>query len=502
MRFFRSTTSSRALAGLLMAALFSGSLLQAQDDNSRGVVVESTNDNPSWYVRVKVDHDNGIYKVGDEMKVSVVSEREGYLYLMYYDANKKWSCLFPNKVQTDNRIPAKTEIPIPAPEAKFKLRVTPPTGKEILMAYVSLEPLKCLKVEDLNKKDVTPLTEDQIKGVVAEINSGNTETASGQTNKEKLKQKPREYLANSRRWSEHHIVTEVVEDKPAAQRAKMQRLGLFIGISQYQDARIRKLRCSHLDAEKMADTMKRFGGLTADPIVITNDKATLKNIEKTIRQELVERTRPGDTVIIFWSGHGGRCAAVQHDGPDREPDGFDEFLVPYDGKLDDIDTMRTTMLMDDTFGRWVQALDGRKVMVVLDACHSGGQASTPAKSLEDYGKGIGTFGAGAREDGKYKSFFFSTELERISKDIKQKDAAVLASSRAAQVSFERRQGDLSVMTYYLIEQINGSRGTTTIQDAYDNLKGKVPAYVEKEFPGTTQTPLIAGEITPPAYVKP
>ncbi|HTU22624.1 MAG TPA: hypothetical protein VMF69_11175, partial [Gemmataceae bacterium] len=84
----------------------------------------------------------------------------------------------------------------------------------------------------------------------------------------------------------------------------------------------------------------------------------------------------------------------------------------------------------------------------------------------------------------------------------QKDAAVLASSRAAQVSFERRQGDLSVMTYYLIQQLKDSKGAVTLAQAYDNLKSKVPAYVEKEFPGTTQTPLVAGEIAPPAYVKP
>jgi hypothetical protein len=504
MRAFRSTTSYLSLAGMFMTALLIGSLVRAQDNQSRGVqvVYDTSNDNPSWYVRVKVDHDNGVYKIGDEMKVSVISEREGYLYLVYQDANGKKTLLFPNEAVGNNRIPAKTEIVVPPPNAanKFRLKATPPTGKELLAAIVTVEPLRAVKAEDLNKDGYTPLSEDKYKGMVAEYLTGGT-GGNGQVNKNKLKQKPREYLANSARWSGATVKTEVI-DAGANPRAKTQRLGLFIGISDYQDAGIRKLRCSHLDALKMAETMKRYGGLTAEPVVLTNDKATYKNIEKAIRQDLVDRSRPGDTVIIYWSGHGGRCAATDRTGPDREPDGFDEFLVPYDGKVTDIDAMRTTMVMDDTFGRWVQALDGRKVMVVLDACHSGGQASTPAKSLEDYGKGIGTLGEGAREDGNYKAFFFSTELDRLSKDIKQRDAAVLASSMANQVSFERRERDLSVMTYYLVEQMTNSRGAVSLQEAYDNLKGKVPAYVEKVFPGATQTPLFAGEIAPTPYVKP
>jgi hypothetical protein len=38
--------------------------------------------------------------------------------------------------------------------------------------------------------------------------------------------------------------------------------------------------------------------------------------------------------------------------------------------------LHATMLLDDAFGRWLQNLDGRQDWpVILDTCHSGGQAS-------------------------------------------------------------------------------------------------------------------------------
>jgi hypothetical protein len=469
------------------------------EDSSRGVVVEAVNDNPAWMVRVRTDHPDGVYKYGEHMKVFVKSEKAGYLYLVYQDSEGKRALLFPNEYKRDNRIPANTEVRVTANDDDkegFRLRVGPPEGKEILFAVVTLEPLKSLKMDELTtSKKLAPLTLDQFKGVVVEAMGGGTSGGDIQDNKEKLKRKPREYIEKARGWAEHHIQTTVVKDDAAAAgQGKQRRVGVFIGLSKFQSPQIRKLKCSHTDALKLAEVMKERCGLT-DVVTLINEQATLKNIEKAIVGDLAGKTKPGDLVVIYWSGHGGRCAATTRD----EPDGYDEFLVPYDGKLDDIDTIRTTMLMDDTFGRWVQALDGRKVVVILDACHSGGQASTPAKEVEDHGKGLGE--PAGRDEGKYKTFFFSTEFQRI-KDIGQKEAAVLASSRAAQVSFERREGDLSVFTYYLIEQLKNAGGRITPPQAYENLKDKVPAYVMKQFPGATQTPVFVDQTTPPVYVKP
>jgi uncharacterized caspase-like protein len=288
---------------------------------------------------------------------------------------------------------------------------------------------------------------------------------------------------------------------------KPQRVGLFIGISAFADQNIHQLTCCHLDAQKMADAMQKYGGLTRPPVMLLNEQATLENIHKAICEDLKNSTRPGDTVMLYWSGHGGRCANT--DG--TESDGYDEFLVPHDGKLaDDAQTLRKTMLMDKTFGRWVQELDGRKLMVVLDTCHSGGQIqgatkralnNKSAEAIAKCSKAVNTKIAVDDPKKWTKPFFLDMEVRRT-KDIGQKDCVVLASSTAKQVSFERQERDMSVMTYFLVEAIQSSSGPTTLEQLFDRIKDKVDAYVEENFGGTRQTPILGPKPIYQGLVRP
>src|SRR5262249_15436354 len=151
---------------------------------------------------------------------------------------------------------------------------------------------------------------------------------------------------------------------------------------------------------------------------------------------------------------------------------------------DDPKTLRSSMLMHDMFGRWVQALDGRNVVVILDTCHSGGQIEDQAKALKakgsakdlkaadniaKYGKAIKAKGDKAGPD--HKNFLEGT-LVRM-KGIGQKDAIVLASSTAKQVSFERTDGKMSVMTYSLIEAFNKLPAKSDINTVFNYVKEKV-----------------------------
>ena len=99
-----------AMHALWLALLTVGAarLAEAQQaETARGVIIEEVrNDQPAFMVRVDVDHPDRIYRHGDEMRVSVVSEKAGYLYLIYCDAEGKMYSLFPNHVDQDNRIPA------------------------------------------------------------------------------------------------------------------------------------------------------------------------------------------------------------------------------------------------------------------------------------------------------------------------------------------------------------------------------------------------------------
>jgi hypothetical protein len=103
---------------------------------------------------------------------------------------------------------------------------------------------------------------------------------------------------------------------------------------------------------------------------------------------------------------------------------------------------------------------------------------------------------------KEPTHFLADEVSRA-KSIGQRDAAVLASSTAKQVSFERRDKTLSVMTYYVVDFVKNSKGQLTLEQVFKGIEKKVPEYVEKEFEGTTQTPVFSDQqVKPPAWVRP
>jgi len=141
-------------------------------------------------VRVEVDHADRIYRgppagpdgQGELMRVTVTSEKAGYLYLIYRSADGNWSMLFPNKIQKDNKIAANQQIHVPHPDAEFQLRVGPPYGNELLKAIVSLVPRKPkdFGVPSLTTKDVTPLPPARVKGVLVELKEDPANSAQHQ----------------------------------------------------------------------------------------------------------------------------------------------------------------------------------------------------------------------------------------------------------------------------------------------------------------------------------
>ncbi len=100
---------------------------------------------------------------------------------------------------------------------------------------------------------------------------------------------------------------------------------------------------------------------------LTNGTATSKNIRNALNN-LVSETKPGDTVLFYFSGHGVRLA----DGNGDEKDGCDEALVAYDfrrrGPTSD------GLVTDDQLGVLLAALANRRVVALFDCCFSGTSA--------------------------------------------------------------------------------------------------------------------------------
>lgn len=439
---------------LLSAALVlpSGAGAPNGPQDPRAVAVEAINSHPPFLVRVEVDRLKRLYKGGEVVQVKVRSEKAGHLYLFYCDVEQKVSLLFPNKFQTDNKIFKGEPVTVPHARSSFRLRVGAPFGWEVLTAVVTTRPLEIFKKTDISRADITPLTVEQFRGVFAEC------------------QKP-DGPHPERDWAEHHVSIFTYDSaKPSVEAQKLlrssaRRVGLFVGLSQYNSRQIRKLATAHKDAAALAEVMQRHCRLD-QVTVLTNQQATLRALEEQLRKKLPAATLPGDTVFLYWSGHGGRCAG-------DTPTGHSEFLVPYDGSLASLEEARKTMLLDETFGRWLQQLDGRRVVLIFDACYSAGVARDPKEKVP-----------------------FSNFLESFwqrARDLGHKDLALLASSQATQISFQRRERDHSVMTYYLLEKLKKAEGPLNLGDAFHYVKERVPNYVAKTYPGQTQTPVLIPE---------
>ncbi len=203
------------------------------------------------------------------------------------------------------------------------------------------------------------------------------------------------------------------------------RVGIFFGVANYhfnpEGEAVRaplNLGVCHEDAKQLAETLREVGQLS-EYRVYTNEQATKENLKQAITKWLPQVSRAGDTVVIFFSGHGGQ---IPDDNKD-EADGKDEILLPYDfidlrvvagmkeldkqGRLDpsykpiletgiklaqklgteaaDEKLSRATGVSDDLFGHWLQAVDGRQVVVVLDVCHAGGFAEGDKGNSKDLG---------------------------------------------------------------------------------------------------------------------
>lgn len=425
---------------VLLATLLIGTARSADNPLKKLQLEAVVNDSPAFMIRVDVDSKDRVYREGEKMRVRAQSEKDCYMYVLYYSGDQA-SVLFPNKYDKDNHVLAKQVVEVPR-VGTYNIVCRPPFGTEVLHVIATSTPVKLFdeqKEKQMATEQATEVDASDLKGMVSKIQSGSKDE-----------------------WAEARIA---IQTTGAGQPSKKSRnFAVCVGISEYKDQKIQDLKVSHLDAQRMAKALHDLSGVE-EPIVLLNEQATRAAIEKAIFKDLVEKSSAGDTVFIFFSGHGGRCADTNGD----EPDGVDEYLVPADGILGKPDTM----IVDDTFARWIQELDGRKVCIILDSCHSGG-SSKECKGIED---GVPTGPAD----------FFDGEIKR-SKDLGQTDTVVLAACQANQLAWEIPGADSgSVMTNFLLKAMRtreadkNNDNKLSVKESYDYIKSPISELVQTKF---------------------
>jgi hypothetical protein len=151
------------------------------------------------------------------------------------------------------------------------------------------------------------------------------------------------------------------------------RYALLIGIDTYPHAR--PLMGAVNDVEAMQRALIGDLGVPAANVqVLTNERATRQAMLDALAG-IARRTRPGDAVFIYYSGHGWLVRDEDGDESTFNPDErFDEALVPYDvvpWPRERAYEPNPTLLIDDDISRALGPLPGRRVAVIMDSCHSG-----------------------------------------------------------------------------------------------------------------------------------
>lgn len=163
-------------------------------------------------------------------------------------------------------------------------------------------------------------------------------------------------------------------------RPRTRRRALVVGIGEYQH--VSRLNGPVNDAEDMAAFLTQHRGYDEGDIRILRDsEATRKNILAAVDEWLVQGTRPGDEVFLYYSGHGFQQPDVDGDEEDR----LDETLVPVDAFVTN-DGRVEGMITDDEIRALLDRIPAQDVQVVVDACHAGTSTRDPLGDSWKYTK--------------------------------------------------------------------------------------------------------------------
>lgn len=147
---------------------------------------------------------------------------------------------------------------------------------------------------------------------------------------------------------------------------------LVIGIDSYP--MMRSLNGAVNDAEDLNGAFLASGA--TDVTLMVEGDATKDSI-RSAWENMIERSEPGDTLVLTFAGHGGQIGELQ---AGTESDRLDEFFLLSRFNPDDLRGSLDAMIFDDEIRTWLQAATdkGLKVVFVADACHAGGMTRTLA----------------------------------------------------------------------------------------------------------------------------
>lgn len=216
--------------------------------------------------------------------------------------------------------------------------------------------------------------------------------------------------------------------------------------------------------------------------VIAGTEATRQNIIEALEwlQEVIAADKSGNaTAFIYYSGHGWRDTATH-------PPQY--YLIPYDMRED---RFRSRALRAEDFAEAIEAIQVQRLCVVLDCCHAGGMGVKGTEGLSD------RYSGAAIPASLFMSGQQGNPVGAAAKGIEVLQQgtgrAVLSSSQSHQPSYIRKDKQMSIFTYHLVEALSGAAQPQS--GATEVLVSDVFSYVYRHVPqsagtayGVDQTP--------------
>jgi hypothetical protein len=495
------------LTAVSVTLLTLGSVPSRADAPPPAIDHVAQNQRPKFLVHVWITGKKTcMYNEGDTLKLNIRCEEDAFLYVLYQQADGKTYQIFPNSGHPDNQIKGMQDVHLPDVDDAFRWVITPPLGHEVVKVIASKKPVDALSLPGLKEQRFNPVTGDQIGAAAKQL------------------AKEPENL-----WTENDIPIQTVPKGVPTEPDEHKRFGVFFGVAKYEfnDVKVARygekadmnLRLSENDAEDTSRVFRQFCGLADSHTYCRSDEVTKERMRAEITEWLPSVSQPGDTVFIYFSGHGAQI--VDDDGDDK--DQTDELLITYnaldvpalnalleqrkqgqlvpqwESLLNGLDPevhsvyqqafaaaggdanqdeasekaskqvqaflLRRTAVSDDEMGHWLQKLDGRHVVVMADACHSGGMAATGlggTKGLE----------ASVRRRRPAGFTFLKKSLIRL-KDLNQPSLTLLAAATEPTSTLESSGDRNSWFTTYVLERLNGSPGPVDTQQVFEHTKDQI-----------------------------
>ncbi len=395
------------------------------------------------------------------------------MYVLYKRADGQIFQIFPNDEQSQNRVPARQTVQIPAAENDlFRWVVGSPFGKETIKVLAAKEPLEGLSDPALREKFFNRLSPAQTKGIALELGPADPT------------------------WAEDTVeIMTYARDQQLP--AGVRRWGVFIGVGQYAfnddfvaategKASLNQVP-AHRDARALADVLQEVGQLS-EVRVLTNEQATRENVEEALTRWLPSVSRPGDVVLIYFSGrvlllpgdqanHGAAVLAPYDFLPwpalvsvlkrIKEKQGQVEAdLAPFieravgvvkqagSEERAAIELVRQTGVPQPLVAHWLQRLAGRQVVLILDTAHAG--AWGPQGS------------AATGNDALSPRQLWGDGVSRL-KGLGQQEIALLGACGPRDSDVLRAPEDLSLMTHCLTRWLAQAPGPLTVEQGHQML---------------------------------